>query len=156
MKEETIRLKSIGIIRTPFRNSGEAPKQGIFAPDSEGIIELFEAYKEGLKDLERFSHAILVFYFHEIMEERLTGTPPMDTRERGVFSIRSPFRPNHIGLTVVRIQKVEDVRVIVSGVDMLDQTPLLDIKPHIRDLDNRDDSGPGWLKDIYPGEIPEG
>jgi tRNA-Thr(GGU) m(6)t(6)A37 methyltransferase TsaA len=151
MKQETFILKNIGIIRTPFKNKSEAPKQGTFEPESEGKIELFEAYREGLKDLEKFSHAILIFYFHKVEEMKLTGIPPMDNEERGIFAIRGPQRPNHLGLTVVRIKEIKGTEIFIKGVDMLDKTPLLDIKPYIRDLDSREDAGAGWIKDFMGG-----
>lgn len=155
MKQEEFILKNIGIIRTPFQNKNEAPKQGAFDPESEGTIELFEDYKEGLKDLEKFSHAILIFYFHEINEIKLTGIPPMDTEERGIFAIRGPQRPNHLGLTIVRIKEIKGTQIFVTGVDMLDKTPLLDIKPYIMELDSRNDAGSGWVKDLMGGNGQE-
>lgn len=152
--QENIVMENIGIIRTPFQDSGEAPKQGVFAPESEGTIELLEDYEEGLKDLEKFSHAILIFYFHKVREVGLTGRPPMDNKERGIFAIRGPHRPNHIGMTIVRIRKIKGFQVLVSGVDMLDKTPLLDIKPYIRELDCREDADSGWAKDFFQNNSP--
>jgi len=148
MKQQSFTLKNIGVIRTPFQHTGEAPKQGVFEPESEGRVELFEDYREGLKDLEKFSHAILIFYFHKMEETKLTGIPPMDTEEHGIFAIRGPQRPNHLGLTNVRIKEIRGTQIFVAGVDMLDNTPLLDIKPYIRELDSREDSNSGWIKDL--------
>ncbi|MGM0530775.1 MAG: tRNA (N6-threonylcarbamoyladenosine(37)-N6)-methyltransferase TrmO [Bacteroidota bacterium] len=146
MEQKNFILANIGIIRTPFQHTNEAPKQGVFEPESEGRIELFEDYREGLKDLDQFSHAILIFYFHKIEEMKLTGTPPMDTEERGIFAIRGPQRPNHLGLTIVRIKEIQGTQILVTGVDMLDKTPLLDIKPYIRELDSWCDASSGWVK----------
>lgn len=155
MKQEKFVLENIGVIRTPFKQKSDAPRQGTFDPKSEGRIELFEDYKKGLKDLEKFSHAILIFYFHKIEEMRLTGTPPMDNEERGIFAIRGPQRPNHLGLTIVKIKEIKGTRIFIQGVDMLDKTPLLDIKPYIKDLDSREDAGSGWVKDIMGGNGSE-
>jgi formylmethanofuran dehydrogenase subunit E len=145
--QENFQLKNIGIIRTPFRDRREAPKQGTDHPDSEGRIELFDEYRQGLKDLDTFSHAILIFYFHEVQNEGLTGIPPMDNKERGIFAIRGPHRPNHLGLTIVKIKEINGSEILISGVDMLDKTPLLDIKPYIKELDCREDADSGWTKE---------
>ncbi|MFP4621201.1 MAG: tRNA (N6-threonylcarbamoyladenosine(37)-N6)-methyltransferase TrmO [Bacteroidales bacterium] len=155
MKQETFIVKNIGIIRTPYRDKDEAPRQGTFEPESEGRVEVFEDYQPGLKDLEKFSHAILIFYFHRMDEMKLTGIPPMDTEERGIFAIRGPQRPNHLGLTIVRIKEIKGNQIFVRGVDMLDKTPLLDIKPYIKELDGREDAGSGWVKDIMGGDGSE-
>mgnify|MGYP006304136429 CR=1 FL=1 len=155
MKQETFTLKNIGIIRTPFKEKIEAPRQGTFQPESEGRIELFEDYREGLKDLEKFSHAILIFYFHKVEEMKLTGTPPMDNEERGIFAIRGPQRPNHLGLTIVNIKEIRGNQIFIEGVDMLDKTPLLDIKPYIQDLDSHRDASSGWIKGMMGGNGSE-
>ena len=155
MRQETFILKNIGLIRTPFKEKSDAPRQGTFEPESEGRIELFDEYKEGLKDLEKFSHAILIFYFHKVEEMKLKGTPPMDKEERGIFAIRGPQRPNHLGLTIVKINEIKGTQIFIQGVDMLDKTPLLDIKPYIKDLDSREDAGSGWIKDMMGGNGSE-
>jgi len=137
--DQTFKLKPIGTIYTPYHDLDDTPRQGIYAADREGIIKIFEAYKEGLKDLKRFSQVILIFYFHKNNEERLTATPPKDYKERGVYSTRAPHRPNHLGLTIVKIKEIRKNQLIVEGVDMLNGTPLLDIKPYIKELDSRND-----------------
>ena len=135
--EQNIQMKPIGIVRTPYKTREMAPKQGAHKPDQEGTIELFEAYKAGLKDLETFSHAIVLFYFHG-----------MDGKERGIYATRGPQRPNHIGLTIVQIKQITEAHLLVSGVDMLDGTPILDIKPYIREIDCREDADSGWAKEF--------
>ena len=135
--EQSFDLNPIGTIYTPYYDLNDTPRQGIHEPDKEGTIEIYEAYQEGLKDLNRFSHIILIFYFHKSNEESLTATPPIDFTERGVYSTRSPHRPNHLGLTIVKIKEIRKNQLVVEGVDMLNETPLLDIKPYVKELDFR-------------------
>ena len=134
-------VKPIGVIRTPYTDPEEIPRQGILKPETEGRIELLDEYKEGLEGLDGFSHAVLIFYFHQAKEEKLKGTPPGADKARGVFAIRGPHRPNHLGLSVVRIRKMTENGFIFSCVDMLDGTPLLDIKPYVSMLDDQVDDG---------------
>ncbi len=124
-----IMLKPIGIIHTPYRDPKGMPIQGTFKKRVKGRIELFRRYQEGLKDIEGFSHLILIYYFHRSREENLIGKPFLEDKEHGIFAIRNPHRPNHIGFSIVKLEKVQDNNLIFSEVDMLDGTPLLDIKP---------------------------
>ncbi len=130
-----IRLKSIGTIQTPYQRPEELPRQGLLKPESEGKVVLDEPYWEGLDGMEHFSHAVLIFYFHQSDQEMMRGTPPGASKSRGVFAIRGPHRPNHLGLSVVKIKRIEKDGFVFSAVDMLDGTPLVDIKPHIQVLD---------------------
>jgi tRNA-Thr(GGU) m(6)t(6)A37 methyltransferase TsaA len=139
-------IKSIGTIKTPFKAIEDMPIQPKGAKDVEGIIILDEELSEGLKDLDGFSHIYLIYSFHEVKRTELTVTPFMDTQERGVFSTRTPLRPNHIGLSIVKLKSVQDNKVYVDGIDVLDGTPLLDIKPFIEKFDGVKDSKSGWLK----------
>lgn len=141
-----IELKPIGIIHTPYKESKGMPIQGGFEKDVLGRIELFPEYKDGLKDIEGFSHLILIYYFDRAKEEKLIGKPFLEDQTHGIFAIRSPKRPNHIGFSIVKLEKVEGNVVTFSEVDMLDGTPLLDIKPYISHFDSRENVKNGWLE----------
>ena len=154
---EAIQMQPIGIIRSPYREVKGMPIQGIFAGDAEGTVELKSQYADGLKDLEEFSHAILIYYFHKSDSEKPVGKPFLESEEHGIFAIRSPHRPNHIGLSVVRILSIEENRLHFSEVDILDGTPLLDIKPYVRQFDTRENVVCGWIdKHFENGQRPPG
>jgi len=151
-----ILLKSVGRIRTPYRDAADnVPIQGRLAPRSEGTVEVFPEYREACRDLIGFSHVILIYYFHASTIERLAARPYMDAEVRGVFSIRSPHRPNHIGITLVELLGNAGGVLQVRGVDMIDGTPLLDIKPYNPVFDA---PGPedririGWMSKYKSGE----
>jgi tRNA-Thr(GGU) m(6)t(6)A37 methyltransferase TsaA len=110
-----------------------------------GTIEVFPQYVEGLKDLDGFSHIILIYHLHEVNEAELTVVPFMDDSPRGVFSTRAPRRPNPIGFSVVRLSRVEGGKLEIENVDILDGTPLLDIKPYIPEVDHQPADRIGWL-----------
>ncbi len=151
-----INLKSIGTIYTPYIENRDIPIQGIFKPDVEGYVQLDDPYISGLKDLEKFSHAILIYYFHHSPEEKLEGKPFLEDEKHGIFAIRSPHRPNHLGFSIVRIRCIQGNRIYFTEVDMLDGTPLLDIKPFVKYYDNRDDVVNGWVdKHFENGNIPK-
>lgn len=155
MKKEII-LKPIGVIRTPFKEPKGIPIQGKFGKGAIGQAELFPGYEEGLADLEGFSHIILVYYFSKSKGEGLTGRPFLEDEEHGIFAIRSPHRPNHIGISVVKLEGVKGNIVTFREVDMLDGTPLLDIKPYISYFDSREDVRNGWLeKHFKNGKMPK-
>lgn len=141
-----IKHKQIGIIRSPFKKPKGTPIQSSAAEGIEGTIEVFEAYAEGLKDLDGFSHIILVYHFHLSKEPSLQVIPFMDDQIRGVFSTRAPNRPNRIGVSVVRLESVEGNILHVQDLDILDGTPLLDIKPYVPEIDIRETTKIGWLK----------
>ena len=134
-------IQSIGIINTPYTSTDEIPRQGVLEPATEGQVVLNDAYREGLEGLSAFSHAVLIFYFHQANEGKLKGTPPWADKERGVFAIRSPHRPNRLGLSVVKIRKITREGFVFTGVDMLDGTPLIDIKPYVSMLDPLKEGG---------------
>ncbi len=150
MSSEKITFKPIGVIHTPFDGFERIPRQGRFAENTEGHVEMVEEYAEGLKDLDTFTHAHLIFYFHKKDEPlQLLQYPKGRTTPRGVFSIRSPLRPNKIGLTIVKIISVEKNIIRFTGADMIDGTPLLDIKPYVLEIDCYPDAGKGWFaKDL--------
>lgn len=138
-------MKPIGVIRSPFQTLENMPIQPKGAYDIEGEVIVDPLYVNGLADLEGFSHIYLIYHFHKAGRTELRVTPFMDTCTRGVFSTRSPLRPNHIGLSIVELLQVVDNRLIVRGVDVLDDTPLLDIKPYIAQFDSVETSRSGWL-----------
>jgi len=148
-------LRPIGRIRTPHETvSDNVPIQGRMAPLSEGAVELFPEYAAGACDLEGFSHVFLLYRFHLGTDERLTVVPYMDIVPRGVFSTRFPHRPNRIGVTLVEVLGVDGTTVRVRGVDMVDGTPLLDIKPYVPRFDAVENAASvrtGWMTPYVNG-----
>ena len=124
-----IEMKPIGIIRTPFTELAGMPNQPSAAAGIEGTIEVYDEFREGLAGLDGYSHISILFYFHRSSGYSLRVIPFMDTKPRGLFATRAPRRPNQIGLSVVRLKSVRGAVLEVCDVDMLDGTPLLDIKP---------------------------
>jgi tRNA-Thr(GGU) m(6)t(6)A37 methyltransferase TsaA len=139
-------IKPIGVIHSPYNQLDNMPIQPKGASETEGCVVVNESYVDGLKDLDGFSHIYLVYYFHKATRTELLVMPFMDKQERGVFATRSPLRPNHIGISIVRLVKVEGNRLMVKGVDVLDGTPLIDIKPYIEKFDRIENSVSGWMK----------
>ncbi len=139
-------IKQIGTIHSPHKDIKNMPIQPKGAKGVEGYILVDEEYADGLKDLQGFSHIYLLYSFHKAVRTELIITPFMDTKERGVFATRSPLRPNHIGLSIVQLKSVKDNKLIVQGVDILDGTPLLDIKPYIENFDSVENSLSGWMQ----------
>lgn len=139
-------MKSIGTIFTPFATLEDMPIQPKGAEAVTGTVELEEQYLAGLADLEGFSHIYLLYTFHMAKRTALTVTPFMDTQPRGVFATRSPLRPNHIGISIVRLVSVAKNIITVQGIDILNGTPLLDIKPYIAAFDAVQHSRSGWMQ----------
>jgi tRNA-Thr(GGU) m(6)t(6)A37 methyltransferase TsaA len=139
-------MHPIGIIRSPFKNLRDMPIQPKGAAVREGEVEVFADFAEGLRDLDGFSHIYLLYLFHQAQRTELSVVPFMDTVARGVFATRSPLRPNHIGLSIVELVRVEATIVTIRGVDVLDGTPLLDIKPYIAAFDEVKVSRSGWMQ----------
>ncbi|WP_432468303.1 tRNA (N6-threonylcarbamoyladenosine(37)-N6)-methyltransferase TrmO [Agarivorans sp. Z349TD_8] len=139
-------IQSIGVIHSPYQCLEDMPIQPKGASEVKGEIVLDPQYAEGLADLEGFSHIYLIYHFHKAIRTELRVTPFMDTQPRGVFSTRSPLRPNHIGMSVLEVSQVVGNRVYVQGIDILDGTPLLDIKPYIAKFDAVAQSRSGWLQ----------
>jgi tRNA-Thr(GGU) m(6)t(6)A37 methyltransferase TsaA len=129
-----ITLRPIGYISSPFKTVEEIPPQSIYAKEKIATINIMEEYKEGLKDLDNYSHIIVQFYFHESKGYDLLTLTPWSEERKGVFSTRSPRRPNPIGITIVELRKIDGCTLEIQGVDMLDQTPVLDIKPYVEKL----------------------
>ena len=136
----------IGTIRSPFTDIAGMPIQPSGARGVQGTVEIFEEYAEGLADLDGFSRIILIYAFHKCDSCQLTVTPFLDTTPRGIFATRAPCRPNPIGLSVVRLIGVQGKTLIIEDVDILDGTPLLDIKPYVPQFDAYPDASCGWLE----------
>ena len=153
---EEIKIHPIGVIHSPYKEARDIPIQGIFRKEVEAWIELRDEYADGLTDLDGFSHAILIYYFHRSKKEEVLGKPFLEQKTHGIFAIRSPHRPNHIGLSVVGIKSISGNRMYFTEVDVLDGTPLLDIKPYVKYFDCREDVISGWIdRHFENGNIPE-
>ncbi|RLC48220.1 MAG: tRNA (N6-threonylcarbamoyladenosine(37)-N6)-methyltransferase TrmO [Candidatus Cloacimonadota bacterium] len=153
---EEIIIKPIGIIHTPYKEAKDIPIQGKFRKEIKGTVEVFKEYEQGLKDIQGFSHLILLFYFHKSNKECVIGRPYLEDEEHGIFAIRSPHRPNHIGISIVRLLKRKKNILYIQEIDIFDGTPLLDIKPYVKHFDNRDNIRCGWLeKHFAKNNIPD-
>jgi tRNA-Thr(GGU) m(6)t(6)A37 methyltransferase TsaA len=134
----------IGVIHSPHRRAEETPIQPVYARGVQGAVELFAEYEEGLKDIEGLSHIFLLYAFHAAGAPRLTVCPYLEDTPRGRFATRAPCRPNAIGLSLVRLVGREGRVLRIEDVDVLDGTPLLDIKPYVARFDSRTDVRSGW------------
>ena len=143
-----IEFVPIGIIHSPFTEHENAPIQPAGATGVRGTVEVFRGFQAGLKDLDGFSHIILLYYFHRSHGYRLDVVPFMDTKPRGLFATRAPKRPNPIGLSIVQLDKIEDGVLHIQNVDILDGTPLLDIKPYVPNFDAPTQVRTGWLEKV--------
>lgn len=148
MSERAITFHSIGVIRSVHRSPEKTPIQPTYAGGFSGKAEIFPEYAEGLKDLEGFSHIYLMYHFHRVHETKLFVKPFLQDIERGIFATRAPCRPNAIGLSVVKLERVEENVLHLDGVDILDGTPLLDIKPYTVKFDHIATTRNGWQDDI--------
>lgn len=146
MPNDQYQYESIGVIRTPFESPEGMPIQPTGADTVEGTVEVKESYVNGLKDLDGFSHCILLYHFHAVADTgSLQVEPFLDEKQRGVFATRAPQRPNQIGLSVVEVDSITGPEVTVRGIDVVDGTPLLDIKPFVPDFDIPDEVDTGWF-----------
>jgi tRNA-Thr(GGU) m(6)t(6)A37 methyltransferase TsaA len=136
----------IGIVHTPYAEPAGVPIQGVFADGSVGTVEVFPEFAAGLSDLDGFSHIILLYCFHRSQGYALRCRPFLDGRDRGVFATRAPRRPNPIGMSIVRLLGIEGCVLRIGDVDIVDGTPLLDIKPHVPDFDVRTGVKTGWYE----------
>jgi tRNA (adenine37-N6)-methyltransferase len=139
-------LRSIGTIRTPFAAKEDAPIQGAFRPEAIGTVEVLQEFQDGLADIDGFTHLILLYEFDraapvEMVRQTFLGDDP-----HGLFATRHPARPNPIGLTVVRLLSRDGATLTVGGIDVLDETPLLDIKPYIPRFESFPEASEGWLE----------
>jgi tRNA-Thr(GGU) m(6)t(6)A37 methyltransferase TsaA len=137
-------MRPIGTVRSPFTDRAEIPMGPGAKHEAEGILEVRPDLEAGLTDIEGFSHLYVIWVFHKAEGCELVGTPPTDDRPHGVFATRAPYRPNPIGLTVVRLLGREGNRLQVRGLDMLDGTPILDIKPYLSSVPEAELKR-GWL-----------
>ncbi len=144
-KRITVTFTPIGIISSPFTDLDQMPIQSSGRASAAGSAQIFPEYQEGLKDLEGFSHVILLYHLHKVERVDLTVTPFLDTEPRGVFATRAPTRPNPIGLSVVKLTGIEGDRIYLENLDILDGTPLLDIKPYVPEFDQPEKVKIGWL-----------
>ena len=134
------------LIRSPFKTLDNMPIQPAGAEGVEGLVELRPEYQDGLMDLDGFSHIVLIYHFHQSDGYSLTVVPYLDDTSRGLFSTRAPRRPNPIGLSVVKLNSVEGPVLKIENVDVLDGTPLLDIKPYVPEFEPRGIVRTGWLE----------
>jgi tRNA-Thr(GGU) m(6)t(6)A37 methyltransferase TsaA len=146
-----MRLRQIGVIRTPYKRISNVPMQASYS-QGEGTVIVYSKYARGLKDLGGFSHLILVYWGHDI-DEYFLSRKTMDNRRHGIFATRSLARSNPIGISIVKLSNISDNRLNVKGVDMLDNTPLLDIKPYVHELDSRRRTRRGWYDELTFSEI---
>lgn len=152
--EKPITIHPIGIVHSPYTEAKGTPIQGVFSDKAEAWVELKDRYARGLKDLDGFSHAILLYQFHLSDREEIVGKPYLEKEEHGIFAIRSPHRPNHIGLSIIKIKKIEGNKLYFTEVDVLDGTPVLDIKPYVRQFDGRNDAVSGWIEKHFKDGKP--
>jgi tRNA-Thr(GGU) m(6)t(6)A37 methyltransferase TsaA len=148
MKE--IIYKPIGTLHTPFKERLGTPRQAV-GSSAVGTVEIFREFGEGLKDLDQYSHLLVMFHMHKIEAPQLLVQPPWSEQQRGVFSSVAPHRPNPIGISVVELVSVKYQTLTIRGVDMVDGTPVLDIKPYLPALFPRENVRLGW----YEGHIEE-
>jgi tRNA-Thr(GGU) m(6)t(6)A37 methyltransferase TsaA len=137
-------MRPIGKVSSPYTETSEIPKGCGARHDAEGVLEILPEFEQGLTDIEGFSHLYVIWVFDRADGYDLMASPPTDSRPHGVFATRSPRRPNPIGLSVVRLLGREGNRLRVAGVDMLDGTPILDIKPYLSNVD-AEEMRRGWL-----------
>ena len=151
----TFEIEQIGTIHSPYKNKEDCPIQGNTKPDGKGKVEIFPEYEEGLETIETFSHIILFYIFDRAGEIRLSRPTFLDDNPHGVFASRHPCRPNGIGISVVKLEKREGNILVVSELDVLDKTPLVDIKPYIPRFDNREEANNGWIENLKLRNKPE-
>lgn len=145
---KTIQYKPIGLIHSPYKNTKGMPIQPSGAMGVKGTVEIEPEYIDGLQDIEGFSHIILLYHFHLAQGYSLKVTPFLDHNQHGVFATRAPKRPNSIGLSIVKLVDVEDNILHIEDVDIVDKTPLLDIKPYVPFFDYRNTKKVGWLTEV--------
>jgi len=145
-------VRPIGFARSPFREKVEAPRQAVASDGALGRIELLPEHEHALEDLAGFERLWVIFWFHQVPPGPSPSKvlPPRSDQKRGVFATRSPHRPNPIGLSAVRIQSVEKRALIVLGIDLIDGTPVLDLKPYVPYADAFPDARAGWVDEVVP------
>jgi tRNA-Thr(GGU) m(6)t(6)A37 methyltransferase TsaA len=138
----------IGIIHSPFNSLADMPIQPTSEVSGPGVVEIFPEFVDGLKDLAGFSHIYLLYHFHKVRRSNLMVTPFLDSVPRGVFATRAPSRPNPIGLSLVELVRIENNLIYVARLDVLNETPLLDIKPYVPEFEHLPDVRIGWLEHV--------
>jgi tRNA-Thr(GGU) m(6)t(6)A37 methyltransferase TsaA len=146
MSNEII-FRPIGTVHSPYKEPAGTPIQPSAAVGSPGTVELLTEYADGLQDLEGFSHLYLLYFCHLAHKFSLKVQPFLDTHLRGLFATRAPARPNSIGLSVVQLERIEGTILHVRDVDIVDGTPLLDIKPYVPRFDERPGARTGWMEE---------
>jgi len=141
-------VKPIGIIHSPFKKPDGMPIQPVFADGAEGTVEVLPQFAAGLKDLQGFERIWLIYWFDRATETKLIVKPFRDSPERGLFSTRAPCRPNPMGMSPVRLLRIVNNSLYVADIDVLDGTPLLDIKPYIPEFDCFEGSQCGWMQNL--------
>jgi len=144
----TTEIEIIGTIHSPFKELENMPIQPPGAKGISGEVVVFDQYADGLSDLDGFTHIYLLYHFHMAPRTELMVVPFLESKKRGVFATRSPLRPSHIGISIVELISVNNNRLKVQGIDILDGTPLLDIKPYVPRFDHRPDATSGWLASV--------
>lgn len=142
---QEVRYRPIGVIHSPFKETKGMPIQPAGAQGVAGTVEVIPEYSDGLKDLDGFSHVFLLYHFHLSQGYSLMVKPYLDDSLRGVFATRAPRRPNAIGISVVRLVRIEGCTLHIEDLDIADSTPLLDIKPFVPEFDSREVERTGWL-----------
>ena len=145
---QNIVYSQIGIINSPHEIPEQTPAQTVYAKGIKGTVEIDSKYSDGLADLDGFSHIYLIYHFHKSTEVKLTVKPFLDNTYRGLFSTRTPWRPNPLGFSIVKLLKREENILYIEDVDILNGTPLLDIKPYVHRFDRIDEVKCGWQDKI--------
>ncbi len=140
-------LRHIGVIHSPFKTKDECPIQPSFASEAEGTVEVSAAYQPGLKNIEVFSHIYLLYSLDRAGEIEMVRSTFLDDEPHGIYASRHPCRPNSIGMSIVQLVENQGDTLLVKGIDVLDKTPLLDIKPYIPRFDMIESASDGWLAD---------
>ncbi len=149
-------IEQIGIIYSPYKTKEECPIQGLARPEGRGKVEVFPEYEEALRTIESFSHIMLFYMLDRAGEIKLSRPTFLDDTEHGVFASRHPCRPNSLGFSIVRLEKVEKNVLYVAEIDVLDKTPLIDIKPYMPRFDRRDGANDGWAGELKLRPKPRG
>lgn len=143
--EKIFHVNPIGVIHSPYKTKEAAPIQGVFRPEVTGWVEIFPEYDRGLQDVEGFSHLFLIYLLDKAGPVELIRPMLLDDTPHGIFSSRHPARPNYIGINIVQLRKRNSNILEVSGLDVIDGTPLLDIKPYVSRFDSFPDASEGWF-----------
>lgn len=157
MSDVVPEIRIVGRARTPWKRREDTPHQGAASPDTEGVLEIEPEYRQALADLDTFDRIWILFLLHRSQGFATTVKPPRGGPKRGVFATRAPNRPSQIGLTCVALKSVDVAqgRVVVQGIDLLDETPILDLKPYLSTIDAWPDASQGWLEEyLEAGIVP--